>query len=103
MMMKTVNSFKKQAIITAVLLGFGFVAIWNAGSIPSHLDTLTVAQAETQTDSNDAKAPSPAGTEPKSKTDEEKKSTDIKKKPLRDFQPSEKIEAEQAVDFPYDI
>jgi hypothetical protein len=34
---------------------------------------------------------------------EEKESSGVTKKPLKDFQPSEKIEAEQAVDFPYDI
>jgi predicted cobalt transporter CbtA len=103
MTMKTLEGFKKQAIITAVLVGFVFAAIWNAGSVPSNLDPLTIAQAETQTDSNDAKAAPPASSEPESKTDEENKSTDVKKKPLKDFQPSEQIEAEQAVDFPYDI
>jgi predicted cobalt transporter CbtA len=103
MIMKTVEGIKKQAIITAVLLGFVFVALSDGWSIPSNLDTLTIAQAETQTNSNDAKAPSPAGTETKSKPDEEKESTGTKERPLKDFQPSEKIEAEQAVDFPYDI
>ena len=63
----------------------------------------TIAQNETQKDSNEKKVPSPVSTEPESKTDEKKESTGVKEKPLKDFQPSERIEVEQAVDFPYDI
>ncbi len=76
-------------------LRWGFETISN----PSRV---TVAQNETQTATDEKKTPSPMSTEPESKTDEEKESTAVKK-PLKDFQPSEKIEAEQAVDFPYDI
>jgi hypothetical protein len=101
--MKILAGFKKQVIIAVVLLGFVVVAKWEARSMTSHLDALTVAQVETQTNSNDEKAPSPVSTEPKSKTDEEKESSGSKERPLKDFQPSETIEAEQAVDFPYDI
>jgi len=77
-------------------LRWGFETISN----PSRA---TVAQNETQTATNEEKTPPPISTEPESKTDDEKESSGVKKKPLKDFQPSEKIEAEQAVDFPYDI
>ena len=64
---------------------------------------ITVAQNETQTATNEKNASSATSNEPESKADEKKESTGVKKKPLKDFQPSERIEAEQTVDFPYDI
>jgi hypothetical protein len=69
----------------------------------SNPDRVFVAQSETQTATNEKNASSPASKEPESKADEKKESTSVKKKPLKDFQPSERIDAEQAVDFPYDI
>jgi hypothetical protein len=69
----------------------------------SNPSRVIVAQNETQTATNGKSASSPTSKEPESKTDEKKESTSVKKKPLKDFQPSERIEAEQAVDFPYDI
>lgn len=101
--MKTLAGFKKQAIIALAILGFVMVAKWEARSMTSHLAALTVAQVETQKNSTAEKAPSPESTEPESKTGEEQRSTGAKERRLKDFQPSEKIEAEQAVDFPYDI
>ncbi|MBT8366133.1 MAG: hypothetical protein KJP23_15650 [Deltaproteobacteria bacterium] len=101
--MKALASFKKQAIIAVALLGFVVDAKWDAWSMTFNLGSLTVVQVETQTNGNDEKTPSPVSTEPKSKPDEKKEATGIKEKPLKDFKPSEKIEAEQAVDFPYDI
>ena len=101
--MKALAGFKKQTIIAVAIAGFMVVAIGDAQSITSNLDTLSVAQAETQTQNNDEKASPPEDTESKSKSDEAKESGGIKERPLKDFQPSEKIEAEQAVDFPYDI
>ena len=41
--------------------------------------------------------------ESESRPPEEPNSAGPKKKPIKDFQPTEKIEADQAVDFPYDI
>jgi hypothetical protein len=105
MIVKTLAGFKKLAIISVALLGFLVIVKWDVQADTSnpYPYTVTVAQNETQTATNEEKAPAPIGTEPESKTDEEKESTSVKKKPLKDFQPSEKIEAEQAVDFPYDI
>ena len=111
MVVKTFAGFKKLAIIGVALLGFVVVVKWDARAdtyrsgfeTTSNPSRVTVAQNETQTATNEKKTPSPMSTEPESKTDEEKESSGVKKKPLKDFQPSEKIEAEQAVDFPYDI
>lgn len=113
MAMKIFAAFKRLAIFGVALLGF--VVIVNRAAradttIPaepvwkqSNSDTLIFAQNETPTATDDKRAPSSESKESESKTDEKKESTGVKKKPLKDFQPSEKIEAEQAVDFPYDI
>ena len=69
----------------------------------SNPSRVTVAQNETQTATNEKNAPSPISKESESKAEERKESTNVKKEPLKDFQPSERIEAEQTVDFPYDI
>ena len=69
----------------------------------SNPSRVTVAQNETQTATDEKQTSSPGSAESEHKTDEEKESTGVKEKPLQDFQPSERIEAEQAVDFPYDI
>jgi hypothetical protein len=103
MVVKTLAGFKKLAIIGIALLGFVVVVKWDTRADTSNPYTVTVAQNETQKATREKKTPSPNSTEPESKTDEEKESTGAKKKPLKDFQPSERIEAEQAVDFPYDI
>jgi hypothetical protein len=105
MVVKTFAGFQKLAIIGVALLGFLVVVKWDTRADTSYPYpyTVTVAQNETQTATNEKKTPSPMSTEPESTTDEEKESSGVKKKPLKDFQPSEKIEAEQAVDFPYDI
>ena len=90
-------------ICAGVLLGFLIIGNWTAPTEASNPHTVIVAQNESQTAGNETKEPSEAGKQPESKTDEKKKSTGAKKKPLKDFRPSERIEAEQAVDFPYDI
>jgi hypothetical protein len=103
MVVKTLAGFKKLAIIVVALLGFLIIVKWDARADSSNPYRVTVAQNETQTATNEKNGSPPVSKEPESKTDEEKESTDVKKKPLKDFQPSERIEAEQAVDFPYDI
>ena len=103
MMITSPAGFKKQAIIAVALLGFVAVTIGDARSLTAHLGTLCIAQAQTQSANSDEKQSPPEDTESKSKPDEAKEPSGIKDRPLKDFQPSEKIEAEQAVDFPYDI
>jgi hypothetical protein len=102
MAVKTLAAFKRRAIMGVALLGFLVIVSWSARADTSNPHTVIVAQNETQTATNQKKAPSPASKAPEPKTDEKKESS-VPKKPLKDFQPSEKIEAEQAVDFPYDI
>ena len=65
--------------------------------------SMIVAQNETQPATRDRGAPTPESKETESKTDNKKESSDANKKLLKDFKPSERIEAEQVVDFPYDI
>jgi len=113
MAVKILAELKRLAIIGVALLGFLVIVNWaaragttnQAGPVWKQPNSYTVivAQNETQTATNDKNAPSSESKEPESKTDEKKESSGVKKKPLKDFQPSEKIEAEQAVDFPYDI
>ena len=94
---------KRLAIIGVALLGFIAGTHGIVRPDASNQDTVIVAQNETPTTTPDTKAPSSQGKEPETKTGEKKESSDVTKKPLENFQPSEKIEAEQAVDFPYDI
>ena len=106
-------AFKKLTILVLALLGVVVIAnraVWAGTANPakpvwkqSDSIAISVAQNETQTATNDKPAPSSESKESESKTEEKKESSDAKKKPLKDFQPSERIEAEQAVDFPYDI
>jgi hypothetical protein len=103
MVVKTLAGFKKLAIIVVALLGFWVIVKWDARADTSNPYRVAVAQNETQTTTDEKKASSPISKESESKTDEKKESTGVKEKPLKDFKPSERIEAEQAVDFPYDI
>jgi hypothetical protein len=113
MAVKILTEFKRLAIFAVALLGFLVLTGWTARAGTANQAqpvwkqpnsyTVIVAQNETQTATNDKSTPSSESKEPESKTDEKKESSGVKKKPLKDFSPSEKIEAEQAVDFPYDI
>ena len=111
--MITFTALKRLAIIVLALLGFMVsenratqAEILNpAAPVWKWSDdyAVIVAQNETQTAPSDKGAPISQSKETESKTDKKKESSDAKKKPLKDFKPSERIEAEQAVDFPYDI
>ena len=103
MAVKILTERQGLTIFAGILAGFLVIGIWTAPAGASNPHTLIVAQNESQTAGNETKAPSPAGKQPESKTEEKEKTTGAKKKPLKDFRPSERIEAEQAVDFPYDI
>ena len=103
MVLKTLAGFKRLAIIAFAMLGFLVIVKWHVQADTSNPYRVIVAQNETQTTTNEKNATSPTSKEPESKADEKKESTSVKEKPLKDFQPSERIEAEQAVDFPYDI
>ena len=103
MFMKTLSGFNKLTLLGVALLGFLLVPEWEARADLSNPYRVTVAQNQTQTATSEKNTSSPEGKESEANTDEEKESTEAKEKPLKDFKPSERIEAEQAVDFPYDI
>ena len=94
MVVKTLAGFKRLTIITVALLSFLIIIKWEAQADTSNPYTLSIAQNEPQPAAGEKNGPTPRSKEPESEAEE---------KALKDFQPSEKIEAEQAVDFPYDI
>jgi hypothetical protein len=98
--MKAFAYSKRLVIICVALLGFVAGINWAARAESSDQ---VVAQNETQTTSGEKKAPPTESKEPAVKTGETQESTAAQKRPLKDFKPSEQIEADQAVDFPYDI
>jgi hypothetical protein len=103
MAFKTLTHLKMLTIIGVALLGFVAGINWAVRAESSDQDTPIVAQNETQKATDKKNASPPESREPEIKTGEAQESTAAKKRPLKDFKPSEQIEAEQAVDFPYDI
>jgi hypothetical protein len=73
-----------------------------AGNQPNS-GMIRLAQKETQNATNDENSTASEKEADQTSSDEKKESGGVKKRPLKDFRPSEQIEAEQAVDFPYDI
>ena len=111
---KKTSCFKRLAIVTLALAGIGVVfdngfipaaAVGQISPVQNQKDTaaIVVAQSSTPT-STPQKTETPAENQrSESQTEEKEKSTEPREKKLKDFRPSEQIEAEQAVDFPYDI
>lgn len=112
MIVKTFATFKKGFVIAVSLLGIA-LSFNSSRAASTHEAQPAVdqpntavsilAQNETQNATRDENAASSEKETVESGSDEKKESDDVKKRPLKDFQPSEKIEADQAVDFPYDI
>ena len=101
------------AFITLALVGMGMVV---DGIIPVDAvepilgvqnakapKPVTVAQSENQTTAPQRDSSSSESQPSESQAEEKKETTAPKNRKLKDFRPSEQIEAEQAVDFPYDI
>jgi cytoskeletal protein RodZ len=113
MNLKIFTGLKTIAIITVAISGFGFIANWDVPAGPSYQtppdqkeskqQRVVVAQSETRTTPKEETAPASESSASESKTPEKKESAGTQEKPLEKFRPSERIEAEQAVDFPYDI
>ena len=113
MKLKMFKGFQKLAIITVAISGFGVTANWTVtagpldqllpGHKPYKQHSVVVAQSETRTTAEEKTAPPSESAGSESKTQEKKELPGAKEKPLKEFRPSERIEAEQAVDFPYDI
>ena len=103
MTLKVFAYFKRLVIISVVLPGFVAGLIWAVRVESSDQDMPIVAQNTTQTATDEKKPASTESEEAEITPRETQESTAAKKMPLKDFKPSEQIEAEQAVDFPYDI
>lgn len=113
MIFKISTGFKKFIIITVAILGLVLADNRPACAGASNdrapnegkqrSNAMIVGQSETRTSAPETNSPTSESSEPESRTQEEQNAAAAKKKPLKDFQPTEKIEADQAVDFPYDI
>ncbi|MEJ2729384.1 MAG: hypothetical protein P8185_12895 [Deltaproteobacteria bacterium] len=103
MAFNTLTNYKMLTLISVALLGFVAGINWAARAESSYQDRAIIAQNETQTATDEKNPPSTESKQPEIKTGEEQESTAAQKRPLKDFKPSEQIEADQAVDFPYDI
>ena len=113
--MKTQKSlgFKRLMFIILALAGMGVVtnAIVANDAVdairlvqkPITLAAVIIAQSATETSEPQEKTSSSESQPSESKVEEKKESSAPPKKTLKKFRPSERIEAEQAVDFPYDI
>ncbi len=102
------SRFKRLAIVTVTLAIFWGGARWivpaeAADQKHNAPGDVIVAQNAAQTSTGQEEAPLPQSQKSESKTDKKNESAGPEKKPLREFRPTEQIEAEQAVDFPYDI
>jgi cytoskeletal protein RodZ len=95
------------------LIGFVVVGNWvaHAGTLnqamrnpkPENPTAVVVAQNETKTSGEEKTTRSSDHNAPESKNQTKEKSTTTTQKQPKVFRPSETIEADQAVDFPYDI
>jgi hypothetical protein len=113
MVLKIFTGLKKRAIKTVALSGVWVIANWTLPASasdqplpdqnPSKERSVMIAQSETRTTAPEKTAPSSESSASESKTREKEESAEAREKPLEEFRPSERIEAEQAVDFPYDI
>ena len=113
MIFKISTGFKKFIIITVALLGLALVdnrpvcagasndRVPNAGN--QNPNAMIVGQSQTRASAPETNSPTSESSESESQSQEEQNSGAAKEKPLKEFQPTEKIEADQAVDFPYDI
>jgi hypothetical protein len=113
MISKLSAGFKKFAVISVVLMGFilsGHRPVC-AGApndpVPNkgkqHPNALLADQSQTPTSTPPTNSRTSDSRESESRTQETEAPAATEKKPLKEFKPTEKIEADQAVDFPYDI
>jgi hypothetical protein len=93
------------AIVIAVMAGSPMMAY--AEDLPETTNrrpaAVMIAQNATQPPASHEPATSTEDQKTESSTAEKKEAEKPSKTPLKNFRPSEQIEAEQAVDFPYDI
>ena len=107
------RGFKKLIVITAALIGLVLAdnSPAGAGAVNDRVltegkqrpNTAIVGQSQTGASAPQANSRTSENSEPESQTQAVKDSKTTESKPLKDFKPTERIEADQAVDFPYDI
>jgi cytoskeletal protein RodZ len=95
------------------LIGFVVMGNWvaHAGTLnqamrnpkPENPNAVVVAQNDTKTSGEEKTTRSSDRNAPASKNQTKEKSTTTTQKQPKEFRPTETIEADQAVDFPYDI
>jgi len=113
MALKGFTGFKKSAVLTVSILGFWVTATQAVPAGPSvqplpgqkqaKQHPVVIAQSETRTTTQEKTAPPSDSSASDSETQEKTESAGAQEQPLKEFRPTERIEADQAVDFPYDI
>ena len=94
------SQFKRLTIVTCTVVGFVVMAYQ---FIQADAAEVMVAQSAKQTPESQGDTSSSESQPSDSKAEENTEAAAPPQKKLKDFRPSEEIEAEQAVDFPYDI
>jgi cytoskeletal protein RodZ len=102
MIFKISTRFAKLSMIMVAFLGLLLADERLACADASNAGTPNEA-SQSEASSVETNSRTSESTESESQRPEEQHPAATKKKPLKDFQPTEKIEADQAVDFPYDI
>ena len=113
MIFKISTGFKKLIIISVALLGLILIDNWPACAgasndrVPNEgkqrPNAVIVGQSQAPASTPEKNPRTSESSESESQPQHGQNSEATEKKPLKDFHPSEKIEADQAVDFPYDI
>ena len=113
MFLKRFTGFNRSAVLTISILGF-WVAATQALAVGLAVQSLPdqkgakphpvmMAQNEAGTTPQEKTVPPSDNSASESENKEKTESAGAQEKPLKQFRPTERIEAEQAVDFPYDI
>lgn len=113
MIFKLSKGFKKVTIITFVLMGFILsnnrpvcAVAPNDQAVSSRKQApngVIAGQSQTPASSPQTNSQASESRESESQSQQEQNSGTAAKKPLQEFKPTEQIEVDQAVDFPYDI
>ena len=113
MIFKIATGFKNFTVITAILMGFVLIngrpvcAGAPSDAVPDkgkqHPNAMLVGQSQTPASTPQKNSQASESRDSESRSQEAQNSGAAEKKPLKEFKPTEKIEADQAVDFPYDI
>ena len=94
-------------LIKLTLIMVASLSLLLAGARPAGTDTSNAAMpngaSQSEVSSAETDSAIAEDNQSESQPKDEQQPAATQKKPIKDFQPTEKIEADQAVDFPYDI